>query len=215
MQRGARSGRRHARILPGILPGTLPDILPRILRAEAGSVAVEFASAVVPLLAFVFAILQVALYHFALQSLDAATRSASREIMLGRAHAKAPTVDQFRTALLCPALQMPLDCAKVTVSVTPVPKISPNAPAPAITAFLKPEIPALLPVNLDPLKSTYCLGAPGDFLFIDVAYSYAPLGTLLQQIFGGAIRDAMILRSTNFIYAEPPQGSSANAPSGC
>jgi Flp pilus assembly protein TadG len=28
----------------------LPDILPRILRAEAGSVAVEFASAVVPLL---------------------------------------------------------------------------------------------------------------------------------------------------------------------
>ena len=199
MQRGARSTGRSA----------------GILRAEAGSVAIEFAGAVVPLLAFVFAILQVALYHFALQSLDAATRSASREIMIGRAHAKAPTADRFRTALLCPALQMPLDCAKISVSVTPVPKIAPNAPAPAITTFLKPEIPALLPVNLDPLMGTYCLGAPGDFLFIDVAYSYAPLGTVRTRLLGGAISDALILRSTNFIYTEPPLGSSANAPSGC
>ena len=54
-----------------------------------------------------------------------------------------------------------------------------------------------------------------DFLFIDVAYSYAPLGTVLTRLLGGAISDALILRSTNFIYTEPPLGPSANAPSGC
>lgn len=185
------------------------------LRDETGAVALEFALAVLPFLTFAFAILQVAFYHFALQNLDWATRSASRAIMLGRAQAQATSAEQFRTTLLCPALRMPLDSAKITVSISPVPRGAASASAPDISTFIRPEGPALVPANVDPGKSTYCLGAPGDILFIDVTYSLANVAGFIRGSLGDAIKDAMVLRSTNFIYNEPFQVASGNAPANC
>ena len=180
------------------------------LSDERGAAAVEFAMTVVPFLGFVFAILHVALYHFALQSLDAATRTASRQVMTGAVQSQGLTADQFRTTLLCPALRIPLSCANIVVSIT---KVSSAPAAPNIAPFIRSSIPALVPVNLDSSKSTYCLGVSGDYLFIDVSYSFINIGAFIQSVFGDVVKNSVVLRSTNFIYNEPFQSATGSSQS--
>ncbi|WP_132252434.1 TadE/TadG family type IV pilus assembly protein [Methylobacterium segetis] len=181
----------------------------------AGSAAVEFALTAVPFLGFVFVIFQVALYHFALQSLDSATRTAARLVMTGNVQAKSISASQFRTQLLCPALRVPIDCSKITVSISKIAKVSSAQSGSGIYAFIDQTLPALRPVNLDPNKSVYCLGGPGDYLFIDVAYSFLSFGRFVQAYFGESLGEALILRSTTFVYNEPFQVSSGSAQAGC
>ena len=189
------------RVRAGLKPGL-------VLRDVSGAAAVEFAMTVVPFLGFIFAILQVALYHFALQALDAATRTASRQIMTGTVQARALSADDFKTTLLCPALKMPLACGKIVVSIT---KVSSAPTAPNVAPFIQASIPDLVPVNLDGSKSTFCPGVSGDYLFIDVAYSLLNVGSFIQKIVGSPFKDAMILRSTNFIYNEPFQSATGSS----
>src|SRR4051794_26492241 len=144
----------------------------RAFGEESGNAAVEFALTAVPFLGFVFVIFQVALYHFAVQSLDYATRTASRSIMTGGVQAQALTVDQFRTKLLCPALKVSLDCARISVSISKVAKRASAQNAPNIDPYIDAGIPALKPAKLDPNQSVCCLGDSGDYLLMDVAYSF-------------------------------------------
>ncbi|WP_336485859.1 TadE/TadG family type IV pilus assembly protein [Methylobacterium nigriterrae] len=190
----------------------------RAIRAfgdEAGSAAVEFALTSVPFLGFVLAIFQVALYHFAAQSLDDATRTASRSIMTGGVQAQALTVDQFRANLLCPALKMPLDCARVGVSISKVGKRGSAQNAPDIDPYIDASVPALKPANLDPNQRVYCLGGPGDFLFVDVTYSFLNVGGFIQSITGAVAGNAVTLRSTNLVANEPFQVASGSTQAGC
>ncbi|MGU3539241.1 TadE/TadG family type IV pilus assembly protein [Methylobacterium sp. A54F] len=190
-------------------------VLSAFARAEGGAAAVEFALTAVPFLGFVFVILQVALYHFAQQALDHATRSASRLVMTGAAQAQALSADQFRTTMLCPNLRMPLACSSITVSVTTVARAGEGLSAAKIYPFIQQGVPALAAVNLDPQKTSYCLGGPGDILFIDVAYSFMNVGGFLQRALGGAAAGAMVLRSTNLITNEPFSIATGSAQAGC
>lgn len=181
--------------------------------SRSGSVAVEFALIIVPLTLFIFAIFQVALYHFSLQALDYATRTASRRIMVGEVQIQGLTAAAFKTDLLCPALTIPIPCSAITVNISPVAKTSSADLKTGIYTFVRPEIPDLNPANLNADNGSFCTGGPGTYVFVDVAYNYLGLASLTAQLFRNAVgANAMVLRSTSFVVNEPyPSGS---APAG-
>lgn len=163
----------------------------------------EFALVSIPFFIFIFGIFQVALYHFSLQVLEFATRKASRQIMTAQISSAGMTGAKFKSDVLCPALLVPLDCNKITVSVTKVGKDADKLEKKDIYAFLNSTATDLLPANLDASVGTFATGCGHDYLFIDVAYKF-PVYFKYSLVSGASAQDDhWILRSTNFIYNEP------------
>jgi hypothetical protein len=187
----------------------------RAFRTEkSGAAAVEFAITVIPFIAFLFMIFEVGLYFSSQQALDYATRSAARQVMTGSVQAQGLSASQFKTTLLCPALRMPLPCNSITVSLYKIAKDSDPTAGTGIYAFIDQSVPSLNPPNLDVSKGTYCAGAPGDYIFVDVAYKFMTLIDISKLVGGGAMT-ALILRSTAFIANEPYSAASGSTGAGC
>lgn len=185
--------------------------LARLLGDRSGTAAIEFAFTAVPFLLFVFGIFQIGLYHFSLQSLDNAVRTASRKVMTGTVQVAGLTAAKFKTEILCPALVVPLSCNNITVSVTTLPDLTNNT----IAKYVNNAIPDLHPPNLDSSKGLFCGGAAGSYIFIDVAYRYPIISKLIKSLgVSDTNQDYMILRSTNFVYNELFLGTPITA-AGC
>ena len=182
---------------------------------RGGAAAVEFALTIIPFLMLLFFICQVGLYFFSQQALDYATRLAARQVMIGSVQAQGLSASQFKTGLLCPALKMPLDCSKITVSLSLVAKTSNTTADTGIYAFMQQSVPSLNPANLDASKGSFCAGAPGDYIFIDVAYKF-PIFVDVSKLAGSSnAMNPMVLRSTAFVANEPYQAASGSTGTGC
>lgn len=181
---------------------------------DSGAAAVEFAMVVGPLLIFIFAILNVGLYFFALQSLDQATRLAARRILTGDVQVQGLTAAKFKTDMLCPVLTLPLPCADITVNVSRVGKTSDALQKTGIYAFIRQSLPDLVPPNLSSDNGSFCTGGPGEYVFVDVAYNYVLLMNMSSFLFGAtAAANTTVLRSTYFLSNEPYPNSSG--PTSC
>lgn len=98
---------------------------------QSGATAIEFAMVVVPFLALLFAIMEVALVYFATFSLENATEQASRMIRTGQAQAAAMSANDFKQAI-CDRVPVFLDCTSgLKVDVRTFPDFSSAASNPA------------------------------------------------------------------------------------
>jgi Flp pilus assembly protein TadG len=179
----------------------------RFARRDDGATAIEFAVVAVPFFGFMLLIIQVGLYHFSLQSLDFATRTAGRKIMTGQVSTAITSAGAFKTQLLCPNVLWGLSCEKLIVNAYRVTKSSDAGTSSGVYAFINAQQKAMNAPQEDPKQQSFCLGAPGDYIFLDVAYPYPNfLGALLK-----ADADATtLMRSTTFVFNEPFKTASAS-----
>ncbi|MBC8129044.1 MAG: pilus assembly protein [Rhizobiaceae bacterium] len=170
----------------------------RFPRANEGAAAVEFAIVSLPFIAIVFMIFQVALYHFGLQSLDLASSAASRQIMIGKLPASAYNLGEFKRTQICPRLLMNFDCDAVIVNAYKANGPSDPAANTGIYAFINATSKTLRAL---PAQSTFCVGGPGDHVFLDVAYEFPNfMGSMLMA--AGADPRRFMMRSTTFFRNE-------------
>lgn len=175
------------------------------LADRRGAAAVEFAIVVVPFLGFVFLIFQVALYHYSVQSLDLAVRKAGRAIMTGSVATSVTTVAAFKANHLCPSLAtfVAIPCAELTVNAYRVGSVSNAADKSGIYAFIDAQTKSLKAPQSDPAKQSFCLGGPGDFIYLDVSARMAKLTWMLPAT------TPPLLRATTFVMRERALNASA------
>lgn len=180
-------------------------LLRRVLGDRSGAAAIEFALVAVPFFGFVLFVIQIGMYHFSQQSLDSATRRAARQIMTGTVPAGAKTLSGFKTTLLCPNVLWKISCSDIVVNAYRVAKTSNAANGTGVYQFVNAQTKTLAGPVSDPKQNTFCLGGPGDYVFLDVAYAYPDFtGGLL-----GLTTGSFLLRSSTFIYNEPTIGTSS------
>lgn len=153
---------------------------------------------VVPFLMLILGIFQIALYYFGVQSLDHATRLAAREIMLGRVATGSQSKNAFKTNLLCPKFLLGFDCGGVVVNATKIAASASQGPGTSLTQFVNTSALTLRPVS----TGSFCIGGPGDYIFLDVSYAFP---NFLGSLFAGTgfTTDAFKIRSTSFFRNEP------------
>ena len=177
----------------------------RFGRDEHGATALEFALVAPPFFIFVLMIFQIALYHYGQQSLDYATRIASRSIMVGTVPADARTLASFRDKLVCPAFLMNFACREVVVNAYKVNVTTSNeASNSGIYEFIDPANKHLRPV---PAAPTFCIGGPGDYILLDISYQFP---NFLGSLIPGFGQTPFLLRSTNLFRNEPFKSAGAS-----
>lgn len=173
---------------------------------ESGAAAVEFAFVAAPFFAIVFMTFQVALYHFGVQSLDHSTRLAARLVMTGELPASARGLQTFKNQIICPNLMANLACDKIIVNAY---KVSPESDADLDTGiyrFVDDKARTLFPVDM--AQGSFCIGGPGDFVLLDVAYKMPSfVGDLLGM--DGGKPPMYLMRSTTLIRNEPYSGEAS------
>ena len=179
----------------------------RMARGQDGATAVEFALVGTPFLGLLLLVIQVGAYFFSLQSLDNAVRSAGRDITTGQVSTAITTASAFKTNLLCPRVFWGIDCTKLVINAYKVGKTSKAADSSGVYAFINTATKSLKPPQTDPTKQSFCLGGPGDYIFLDVSYPYPNyVGRLLSVIAG----PTMAMRATTFTFNEPYRTASAS-----
>jgi Flp pilus assembly protein TadG len=160
--------------------------------------AIEFSFLAIPFVLLILFVFQIGLYHFGLQSLDYATRFAARKIMLGEVPDGSRSIAAFKTTQLCPNFVMSFACDAVTLSVSRMPAGTGEGPGSSLSGFIDTSA-----MRLRQPSQTFCIGGPGDYIFIDVSYDFPNfLGSLLPA----GSRTSYQLRSTNFFRNEPYKG---------
>ena len=182
--------------------------LGRLRDADAGVSAIEFALLLPLFTGFVFMILQVGLYFYYSTYLSYATDIAARQIMTGAVASQGLTAAQFRTNLLCPALAGAMSCNNIVTNVTVVPPGNNGAGWTALTNSTGLVTPAM-----DNSKTSFCIGAGGSLVALEVFYAMPVLG--IPQMLSGAItynnQSVIFIGASAAIKNEP--FSAANA--GC
>lgn len=178
----------------------------RIAQDSRGATAVEFAMVAVPFFGLILLILQVGLYHFSIQSLDYATRLAGRQVMTGQVPTTITSASGFKTALICPKVFWTISCGDVVVNAYRVGTTSNAADSSGIYAFVNSAAKSLNAPQTDAAKQSFCLGGPGDYVFIDVAYPYP---NFVGRLLSAGASSTVQLRSTTFIFNEPYRTASA------
>lgn len=177
-------------------------LLRRFIGDRSGTSAIEFALLAAPFFGFLLFIMQVGLFHFSQQSLDFATRKAARQIMTGSLPAAARSLSGFKTTLICPNMLWKGSCDALIVNAYKVAKTSDSAAGTGIYQFVNAKTKTLVGPATDPTQMSFCLGGPGDYIFLDIAYPFPDFtGGLFSA--GGSMFQ---LRSTSFIYNEPFAG---------
>lgn len=159
-----------------------------------------------PFLAFILLVFQVALIHFGRQTLDYATSDAARAVLTGRLSSSEQTMAVFRKNRICPNLLLNFDCDKVIVNAY---KVTPQSSDPAKNTGIYQFIDAAgLALRRAPAQDSFCLGGPGDYVFLDVSYDFPNfLGSILTAV--GVPPSAFNLRATTFFRSEQFVGSAA------
>lgn len=166
---------------------------------QSGAAALEFAMVIMPFLAFVFLVVQAALYQFGNQTLEFATGIAARSVMVGGVSARANSASGFKSELLCPHLSGLLECDKIVVNAYKVASTSAAISSSDIARFIDGR-GVLLTNALT--ETSFCLGGGGDYVFIDVSYK---MPALIGGLFLGASPsdNVLLMRSSAFIRNEP------------
>lgn len=93
-----------------------PLLITRLWSSNSGATAVEFALVAMPLIALIFASLQIAIIFFFDQALQTAAQKAARQLMTGSAQTANMTQTQFK-AVVCANLPSQFQCPNVMIDV--------------------------------------------------------------------------------------------------
>lgn len=171
----------------------------KLTRDSSGATAVEFAIVAVPFFGFILLILQVGLFYFSLQSLDFAVRQGGRAVMTGQAPTTL-TAATFKTNYVCPKVFFTIGCGKVVLNSFRVGKSSDAAASTGVYAFINSTARQLNDPVTDPKSQSFCLGGPGDYVYIDAAYPYP---NFVRRLLSSQHGDTWMMRSTTMIFNEP------------
>ena len=176
-----------------------PDsALRRYLSADAGASAVEFSMVIAPFMMVVTLLFQVGLYYFGVQSLERVSALASRHVMTGSLAPGSYALTAFRDREICPGLLLALDCDKVVVNAY---KVTPSSSVTDGTGIYRFVDATAMVLRSTPTQSSFCVGGPGDYVFLDIAYEFpSVLGSLIS--IGGLAPKSFMLRSTSFFRNE-------------
>jgi Flp pilus assembly protein TadG len=184
--------RRPTRGAPGRRPTFASD--------DRGATAIEFALVATPFFGIVLLILQIGLYHFSLQSFDFAVRQAGRVVMTGRVDPAALTASTFKTTYICPKVFFTIACDKVVLNSFKVGKVSDSKTSSGVYAHIDAVQRRLRDPATTPATQSFCLGGPGDYVYIDAAY---PFPNFVKKLLSADAGQTWLLRSSTVIFNEP------------
>lgn len=152
----------------------------RLHSARDGATAVEFALIAPVFLAVLFAILEVAFFLVAQQTLQTAAASAGRLIMTGQAQNSGMTQSQFAAAV-CPMVTALINCNNLMINVQNYSSfIGAGASAPTLTYNAQGQVTNNWSFNP---------GVPGDVVVVQLIYQApvisGPLGFTLANLTNG------------------------------
>jgi Flp pilus assembly protein TadG len=178
-----------------------------IARCRSGATAVEFALVAPLLFLAMLEILQGGLYLYCSASLERATATAARAIMIGGLSSGAATAAGFRTGVLCPALMPGLPCANVVTSLQTAAVGQGGA---GYGAFVTPDLSGLVPVTMDNARTSYCAGAPGVYQYLQAFYAVPLISPLWRAAAGVSWNESTVVfvRSAAAFRNEPYTGAS-------
>jgi Flp pilus assembly protein TadG len=170
----------------------------RFGRAKEGAAAVEFAIIITPLLAIMFAIIEVALVFFAGQVLETATADSARRIMTGEVQKAGFNGTKFKEDL-CGRVQALFDCeGGVHIDV----QKSSSFPAGG------PSMPINDEGELDTSNFKFEPGAQGDIVIVRVVYEWPTFVPSLGFDLANLANGRRLLMATaafrNEPYTNPP-----------
>ena len=163
----------------------------RFVQQQDGAAAVEFALVAAPFLALIFAILEIGIFLFANQTLEAAVADSGRLIMTGQAQTKSYSQADFTNAV-CGRLSGMFDCNGITANVQTYSTFASISTAPPITNG-----------KIDNTKIAYNPGTPGSIVAVAVYYKWPIYVLMFDQLanFGGN----RLMVSTSVFRVEPYQ----------
>lgn len=183
-----------------------------LLRQESGVSAVEFAMIAPVALLTIIEILQAALFIYFSAALDIATARTARQIMIGGLDSSASTADGFRNAVLCANLLPGMTCNSV---VSQLQTTAEGYYGGGYAIFVKPDKTGLIPVTMDNTRTSYCVGGPKAYQYLQVFYAlpvFSPVWRLaLSTSWNGS--QVSFVRSAAAFRNEPY--TSASVTTGC
>jgi Flp pilus assembly protein TadG len=168
----------------------------RVARHDGGATAVEFALVSLPFLATVFFLAENS-YNFFIQSqLESATSAASRSVMIGAAQGSSITESDFRSSI----------CSRLAIAVGCVDRLYLDVRS--INVDVEPH---LTPASVNRVDNRYCLGGPGQYTVVKVAYA-APVVSSVWQTSPVTLdgRTVRMLRAGFAFRNEPFFGAAGN-----
>lgn len=172
----------------------------QLIRDDGGATAVEFSMVMAPFFGFVLLILTVGVFHFSVQSLDFAVRQAGRQIMTAQVASAASSASTFKAAYICPKVFWSITCDKLVVNSYKVGKTSDPKASSGIYAFIDATSRSVNAPATTPTQQQFCLGGPGDYIYLDVAYPYP---NYLKRLLSSVAPDTFLMRSSTMVFNEP------------
>jgi Flp pilus assembly protein TadG len=161
----------------------------------------------------VFMIAQVGVYFYDSTSLYYATEKATRQILTGAVANQGLTAAQFRSNVLCPLLPSNMSCSNVITNVQVVPNTSGGASywyqltnyATSASNPLGYTLSQLNQPNMNNNNTSFCIGAGGSFVAVQVYYAMPVLG--IPQMVPGAStfngQSVVFISATSVFKNEP------------
>ena len=176
--------------------------------------AVEFALVSLPflmLLAFTF-VMGFMLYCMA--TLDYATQTAARALLIGTVQSNALTIDQFRTQVVCPLLPSPtFNCSNVIINLQTV-----TAAPGAYYNYVNWTTGTLVVPPLDNTLTSFCPGGSSQYKLLQIVYPapilFGWISTAANAVTYKGTKSFVMMSSAAF-RNEPFSAGSYIPPSGC
>ena len=158
-----------------------------LCHARRGAVALEFAILAIPFFMWVLFIFELSYDLFTQEAMDAALRSAVRQIQTGNAQGL-KTGQDFINAFLCPAARGLLECSNMSISVTALDATELDysfAPMPIIQL----NRGVIVPFN-DSANGAFCNAMPKQLVLVQALY-------IGPSFVAGLLPGILSARSTN------------------
>ena len=182
-------------------------------QCNRGVASLEFALIALPLFFMIFAIFEVGLLLKCRNDLDLVTQLAARNVMVGSVQSQYQnlTADQFKYSYICPNLPAMFTCDQVIVNATMFDEST--AAGAGFYTFVSGNP---LAVNVATTEQTFCMGNGGNYVYLQVAYPAAQLGTgiNLAALLPGTQLNGYLVSSAAF-RNEPFSNSQYVIPAGC
>jgi Flp pilus assembly protein TadG len=179
------------------LNARLPFSSRRLLRSfgcsRSASAAVQFAFIAPLFFGLLFAIIETALMFFANQVLETATQDSARWILTGRAQSGAYDAAQFKTNVVCPAVQVLFDCNGIVVDVQNYASFQ--------SVTINNQIDGSKNFISNNLK--YCPGNSGDIVVVRLFYQWPTFVTSLGFNLSNLSGNKILLSATAAFKNEP------------
>lgn len=178
-----------------------------------GSVALEAALTLLPMLFSLFAVIEMGLYLKCRNDLDLATQLGARQIMVGTTQTQYQTLnaDTFKRLYLCPRLPSIFSCDSLVVNATMFDQSI--ATGAGFYTFVSGTPPTL---KVQTTEQTFCLGNGGNYVYLQVAYPLSKLsaGLNVLALLNGGAQSGYLVSSAAF-KNEPFANAKYVIPAGC